>query len=196
MELFLPGYIFMLLFLWLNSRKLDLTIIALWSMFISYIIQSIWSIIHQFTLSKIIISSELTIIIYIITAVVMCLVFTYIKNNSLILQKLLYKSHKTGNDDIFDDIIDYNLPTMMCVYMKSNILYIGKFSIKEEKGLDSWITLINYFSADKETKEKIFDPDEKNLKSVVVLNLRDIERIELIYEDESKVWNNLITHIE
>lgn len=196
MELFLPGYIFMLLFLWLNSRKLDLTIIALWSMFISYIIQSIWSIIYQFIFTQFIITSELKIIIYIITAIVMCLILTYIKNNNIIFQKLLYKSHKTGNDDIFDDVIDYDSPTMMCVYMKSNILYIGKFLIREEKGLNSWITLINYSSVDKDTKEKIFDPDEENLKSVVALNLKDIERIELIYEDESKVWHNLVNHIE
>lgn len=37
----------------------------------------------------------------------------------------------------------------------------------------------------------IYDPDIANQKSTVAINLKDIERIEIIYEDDSDVWERL-----
>lgn len=110
-----------------------------------------------------------------------------------ILRNLIYNTnYKSIHDDIFNDIIDYDEPTMMQVYLKtSDIYYIGKFCFREEKGLDSWLVLINYITVDKKNDELLFDPQKSNTKTTVAINLHDIERIELIYEDNSKVWKYL-----
>lgn len=82
---------------------------------------------------------------------------------------------------------------MMSVYLKeSNIYYIGRFAFREEKGIDSWICLIKYGVFEKESNKKIYDPDKGGLKSSVVINLSNVERIELVYEDDSKVWQRMM----
>lgn len=80
----------------------------------------------------------------------------------------------------------------MNVYIKSsNIYYIGRFSFREENGINSWISLVDYFCVDKNTNEKIFDPEQGGLNSSVAINLSNIERIEIIYENDSEVWEKL-----
>lgn len=39
--------------------------------------------------------------------------------------------------------------------------------------------------------ELLYDPQKSNTKATVAINLHDVERIELIYEDNSKVWKYL-----
>lgn len=81
---------------------------------------------------------------------------------------------------------------MLQVYLKSSdVYYIGKFCYREEKGLDSWLVLIDYISINKKTNEEIYNPEEANLKSTVMINLRDIERVEFIYDDNSKTWKKI-----
>ena len=103
-------------------------------------------------------------------------------------------NNKSINSDIFNDIIDYDKQTMMRVYIKNSpIMYIGTFKIREEKGIDSYIVLINYASIDTTVDKKriVFNPEEHNLKSSVVINLHDVERIELVYEKDSKILKRL-----
>lgn len=52
--------------------------------------------------------------------------------------------------------------------------------------------LINYFIVDRETNTPVFDPDAGNYKSTVAISLRDVERIEIIYEEDSETWKRLI----
>lgn len=93
---------------------------------------------------------------------------------------------------IFDDIIDYDKKTMMKFYLKgSDVYYIGRFSIREEIGINSWISLVEYCIVNKNTNEKIFDPAEGGLNSSVTVNLSNIERIEIIYEKDSEIWQRL-----
>jgi hypothetical protein len=97
--------------------------------------------------------------------------------------------HKSINDDVWDDIVDYDKPTMMKVYLKgADIYYSGRFCTREENGLDSWIVLIDYARASK-NNELQYCPEDHNQKSMVSINLRDIERIEIVYQDNSRVWN-------
>lgn len=182
----------MILFSWLNNKKYDISILTLWSIFISYLIKTFYSLIHSVILSQTDINDFLKVFIYVITGVILPFVVHKIIRSSFI-QKILYKTNnKSVNEDIFNDIIDYDLPTMMQVYIKnSDVYYIGKFSFREEKGLDSWIVLINYGAIKKNKNKLIYDPENFNLKSSVAINLRDVERIELIYEKDSEVWKRL-----
>ena len=102
-------------------------------------------------------------------------------------------NHKSIHEDIFDDIIDYNKKTILQVYIKnSSVMYIGTFKVREEKGSESYIALIDYAAMDVNTRNVIFNPNKKNLNSSVIINLRDVERIEVIYAKDSDLWNYLI----
>lgn len=54
--------------------------------------------------------------------------------NAKFVKEFLYKTHnKSVNDDIFDDIVDYEKPMMMSVYIKSSeIYYVGQFCFREK----------------------------------------------------------------
>lgn len=192
MNLFLAGFIFITLFSWLNSKNYDNTILIVWSLVISYIIKIFYSAVHSIFFTDIDINEYVKLLTYIITSVGLSFFVTKLLD-SRILRRILYKTNnKSINDDIFDDIIDYEKPTMMSIYLKSSdIYYVGKYCYREEKGLDSWIVLINYCCANKSNNKIIYDPKKENKKSTVMINLHDIERIENIYEENSEVWKHL-----
>lgn len=188
-NLFLSGFIFMYTYNWFNNKKMDISILTIWSLFISTLIKSFYSSVHIFLLSNTKIQDALKIIIYSITGFLLAILFTKLKGTKAF-NRLLYNiNNKSINDDIFDDIIDYDKKTMMKIYIKSSdIYYIGKFSFREENGINSWISLIEYYCVDRKTNNKIFDPAEGELCSSVTINLKEVERIEIIYEKDSKVW--------
>lgn len=190
-DLFLSGFIFMVVYSWLINKKYDFSVMTVWSLFISYIIKSICSTVHIFFLRQVEFNDSSKILIYAGFGLIFAFLVVWIRKCKLI-QKLLYSTNnKSINDDIFDDIIDYVKPTMMKVYLKSNVYYIGKFCFREENGINSWIVLINYISLEKDSNKILYKSDIGDIKSVVTVNLRDIERIELIYEDDSMVWKRL-----
>lgn len=81
---------------------------------------------------------------------------------------------------------------MMSVYLKSSdIYYIGRFVYREEKGNDSWICLADYGTLDKQSNKIIYDPEEADVKSSVVIPLSNVERIEIVYENDSNVWKRI-----
>lgn len=107
----------------------------------------------------------------------------------MILQK---SNQKSINKDIFDEMIDYHNATYMYVYLKSSrIYYAGTFIFREENGHDSYIGLINYAVMNADSDEVLFKPDNNKIKSTVIINLQDVERIECIYNDDSEVWKRL-----
>lgn len=192
-NLFLSGFIFMYTYNWFNNKKTDISILTIWSLFVSALIKSFYSTIHIFILSNIKISDAVKIIVYSLTGFLFAILLTQLKNTK-IFNRILYKvNNKSINDDIFDDVIDYNKRTMMKIYIKSSeIYYIGRFSFREENGINSWISLVEYFCVDKKTNNKLFDPEAGGLRSSVVINLKEVERIEIIYEKDSKVWEKQV----
>lgn len=127
--------------------------------------------------------------IYILTAVVFAVVITRLKQTRIAEWALLHLNHKSINDDIFDDIIDYDKQTMMCVYLKSSdVYYVGQFVFREEKGIDSWLCLSGYSTVSKDSNEEVYNPERSDLKASVAIPFSNIERIEIFYSDDSKVW--------
>jgi len=192
-NLFLSGFIFIYTYNWLNNKKIDVSILTVGSLFISFLVKSFYSACHNFIFVNLEINDSVKVIIFSITGFLLALFCTYFKKTKLF-TKLLYSiNNKSVNDDIFDDIIDYAKKTMMKVYIKSsNVYYIGRFSFREENGINSWISLIEYYCVDKNTNKKIFDPEQGGLSSSVVINFNNIERIEIIYEKDSDVWKRLV----
>lgn len=188
-DLFLSGLLFLTTYSWLNTKKYDISILVIWSLFISYIIKTFYGLI-SFGLSGACVSAT-----YITTGVLSAICITFLKQTRFIKDIMVRFNNKSVNDDIFDDVIDYEKRTIMAVYLKnSDIFYSGKFGFREEKGNDSWICLFDYIVVDKENNEEVYNPEASNLKSSVVIPLSNVERIELVYEDDSKVWNRIINN--
>lgn len=191
-NLFLSGFIFVYIYNWFNNKKMDISTLTIWSLFISALIKSLYSTIHIFILSSIEIPNAVKIIIYSLTGFLLAILLTQLKNTKKI-TRILYKvNNKSINDDIFDDIFDYDKKTMLKIYIKSSdVYYIGRFSFREENGINSWISLVEYNCIDRQTNKKIFDPEAGRLYSSVAINLKEVERMEIIYEKDSKVWEKL-----
>lgn len=192
-NLFLSGFIFIYTYNWLNNKKMDISILTIWSLFISTLIKSFYSVIHIFLLSNVKIPDAIKIVVYSLTGLLLAVLLTRIKSTKVFIHMLYIVNNKSINDDIFDDIIDYDKRTMMNIYIKSSdVYYIGRFSFREENGIDSWISLVEYCCVDRKTNNKLFEPAEGGLCSSVAIHLKDIERIEIIYEKDSEVWKRLI----
>ncbi len=189
MSLFLPGFIYIQLYSWLNSKKNDITITTLWSLIISFIIKSFYSVIHSIVVTTYVFNDALKIIIYIITAILLSVLVAALKKWKCVAKFLKWLNDKTLNEDIFDDVLDYKKPCILQIYLKTSPkLYIGRFVLREEKGLDSWIVLSDYVQMNTNNMEEEYCPSDHKQKSMVALNLRDIERIEIIYDNNSEVW--------
>lgn len=182
-QLFLPGFIFMSIYNWFNNKKLEISIIILWSLFISYIANAIATL---FTSNATGIS-----IISVIIGALSAILITLLKKIKIFNNFLSRVNHKSINSDIFDDIIDYEKKTIMCIHLKnSDIFYMGTFCIREEKGLESWIVLVDYYELNKDNTI-LFNSNKSSKNYSIAINERDIERVECVYEDDSNTWKKL-----
>lgn len=177
---------------WLNGKEMNISLLTVWSLFISFLIKNIYSAAHGFILKDVKVNNSIKILIYVVTGVILSCICTYLKKTKWIQRLLNRTNNKSINDDIFDDIIDYSNPTQMHIYIKSsNIYYVGEFGCREEKGMNSWIVLVNYYSADKETLQRVSPHATEQMRTAVAINIANIERIELFYEKGSEVWKVL-----
>lgn len=188
-NLFLSGFIFMTMYNWLNHKEMNLSLITIWSLFISILVKSICSIAHTFIFVNVKFSDSAKILIYSFIGLFLSVIITWLRNTKP-LRMILYKvNNKSVNNDIFDDVIDYDRRTNMMVYLRNSpLLYIGRFLYREEKGINSYIALIDYACLSTKDGQAIFDPDKSDMLSTVVINLKDVERIQLQYEKDSAVW--------
>lgn len=132
-------------------------------------------------------------LIYLTTGVILPFIVIQIRKTKLFGMILQKSNQKSINTDIFNEMIDYHKATYMYVYLKSShIYYVGTFRFREEKGHDSYIGLINYAVMSVDSNKLIYSPKDDNHKSTAIINLQDVERIECIYDDNSKVWKRLI----
>lgn len=171
----------------LTERHMELHIVIIWSLFINQIIINLCAILHTFVPSEKTFSSSAKILIYILMAMFLAVSISLLRNQLCVRKYMDKFLRKTPNQCAIDDTIDYSKRTIMYVYLKnSDIGYTGIFRLKDETDSDFYITLISYIVFDKNTKETVCD--YSNTKSSAMINSRDIERIELFYENDSKVW--------
>lgn len=186
-NLFLSGFIFMTIYNWLTNTQMELYLIGLWSLFVNAFIKTFYSALHSIIFIEKDFNESVKIIIYIITSVVMSILCVVIYNSTVFRNLLIKINKKTVHRDVFEDVIDYKKKTIMYVFMKeSDYYYTGEFKLYEEKGHDSYIVLINYMLCDKDTCDEITNSTQE--KTAALINLQDIERIELFYEDDSEIW--------
>lgn len=187
-SLFLPGFIFICIFSKLFDKQLDISLIIIWSLFISYLFTIFYSVVHTFIYTTYNFNEELKSIIYISTGVALPFVVQWICTRKLFKEFLLKVFHQTVNKNIFDDIIDYNRKTMVKVFIKdTNSFYLGTFSLFGENRGNTFISLIDYALLDATTCKVIY----KQNGASIIFNINDIDRIEFMYEEKSEVWKQL-----
>lgn len=73
-------------------------------------------------------------------------------------------------------------------------------AIREEKGSDSYIGLIDYQVFNMDTGELLLDTTQEDYQTSVILNLHDLKSVELYYSSGSDTWEwlsgkgNIISH--
>lgn len=124
----------MYVYIWLNNKKVDLSLMTLWSLFISILVKSFYSVLHTLILPAIKIPDSVKILVFTLTGLLLAILYTYLQKTKFFTRLLYRINNKSINDDIFDDIIDYKKKTMLQIYLKnSNVLYIGTFKIRKKK---------------------------------------------------------------
>lgn len=186
-NLFLAGFVFMTLYNWLTNAQMDTYVIGIWSLFANTLIKAFYSMIHSWVLVKVDFNESLKILVYVFTAIGLAFAAVKVRESDKVKALLGKLDKKTVHKDILADVVDHKKRTMMIVYPKeSNVYYIGVFRLHEEKGADSFITLIEYCLCNKDNDKIIRDYSAQ--KSSVIINLQNVERIELFYEEDSTVW--------
>lgn len=90
--------------------------------------------------------------------------------------------HKTLNDDIWMDVLDFKEGSNLKVYLKDKDYYvIGHHKNHEEKGNDSWLALSAFGKYSKETNKACDGENLYHDKENVIYTVRfsDIEHIEI-----------------
>lgn len=188
-DMFLPGFIFITFYNWITNKKMDIYVIGIWSLVINSLIKTFYSALHIYVLKNVNFEEPIKVLIYVFTALALPLLVVKISESKYVKFILKKTNHKSIYDNVFDAVIDREKRTIMSVYLKNtNVVYIGTYKFNEENGSESYIVLINYASYLADSMETIIDTEKENLKSSVTINLRDIDRIELLYENDSKVW--------
>lgn len=187
-NMFLAGFIFMSIYNWLSNSNIEIYLIGIWSLFVNELIKLFYSTLHSFIFVNVNFNEYFKYSIYVLTGAILPFIVVKIRNHIFTRYLLTNISRKTIDNDVFKDVLDLNSNIIVTAYLKdSNLYYIGTFKLKDEHGIDSYIALIDYSVIDKNTDKLVANSDEIN--SIALLNLHDIERLELTYEDDSKVWS-------
>lgn len=189
-NLFLSGLIFMSVFNWINKVEIDTYVFLIWSLIANVIITSVSKMLHLFIYGATDINIDTLIVLSCSIAVISPFFISLIYNSRRLAKLMGSISHKTFNNDILDDVVDMEKRNMVAAYIKNtDIYYTGALVVYEEKGKDSYITLIEYEVVDKNSNKVLQDSTKS--KTVAVLNMQDIYRLEIYYEDGSRTWTML-----
>lgn len=195
---FVPGYIFIKIMSYRFSKNLDnINHLLLKSIVASYIIILIVKMIfilfkQNFNLDNILIK-VLTILLALISGVLVPKIITGELFNKA-LKKMGF--NKSMNPNIFDDIIDVENGTWFVVYIPSEKkIYQGIIQRYEDRDYleDYFLILSNYKLYDykgNEIEDNTFVPTKW-----VMVNTKDISRIEILYSEDSKMIKDSILEI-
>lgn len=175
LEYFIPGFIFMITFNFLVSKNQTSHFIILCIAF-SYILKSIYSMVHKIIFVNICFDDYERAIILSLSAFLIAVLFTFVYESKPFNKFLKIINHKTIHNDIWKDIINYDKGVTLRIKC-DNFTCIGVLDCHEENGLESWFILEDYILED---NDKILQSSElENIHAKIAINLRDAKCIEL-----------------
>lgn len=181
LQYFVPGFIGIKIISRLISKKIENTYLFILSCVYSYVFISLiglfnacvkWSILDN-TLAI----SAIAIILCVIAS---CIISRVIKSPK-IKKSILNIFHCTLNDDIWADILNYEVGSNLKVYLKDKDYFIiGQYRLNEDKGEDSWFALSGYVKCDVKTNDPIETDNHLNDTNIfITFRLKDVEHIEV-----------------
>ncbi len=174
LQYFLPGYWAIILFSFLNSKKVDRKMILVLSCLFSYLSISLISLFRQ--IDNTLIMSGISFIVLTLSAIAVSVLYSA-KWFKRILVKLF---HKTPYNDIWHDVLDLDKGSNLKVYFKNNnIGLIGHHKVHEENGDASWFAISAPIKFNVETDSIVDDTNKDNENIVFTFRLIDVEHIEI-----------------
>ena len=178
LQYLVPGYICVLIFTAITSKKVENTVKFGISCVLSFcFITLINAAYHVFNWE--ITEIWVTVAISIALSVVIAILFAEIYTSRLFKKFIVKSFQRSPHDSIWRNVLDYEKGTNLKVYLKNKDYYIiGHFYTHEEKGNDSWFSLSAFIKTDIKTNKDIVNYQEH--KDVyIVFNLKDVDTIEV-----------------
>jgi hypothetical protein len=186
LQYFVPGYVFLKIWFFLRrSHTSDQISFITLSVVISFFIITLVDTLDAIILPDIYFLEWSAITVYVLVAVVFSFAFYKILLSPDIKNIFAQIFGQTYNKGIWKDVIDYSGGTLIFVYLKSGVIYTGNFNSISEDPADSWLTLKGYRCKTLDGVE--YDSTTEPYPSLAVINLRDVDRMEVIYDKDSKV---------
>lgn len=188
--MFLAGFVFVMIFNWLTSLKMELYLVGILSLFVNAFIKAVFATLHNYLLVGVDFDENLKVVIYVVIAIITSVLLAKVYNSNWTRSNLSKLGKKTLGNNMFKDVIDFNKKAILLVYLKdSDCFYSGTFKYMDEHDTDSYIALIDYSIFSKADNQLI--RDNSGNKMSIVFCLHDIEHIEILYEENSDVWKLL-----
>lgn len=171
----------MQIFKFFSHKKITVNMTVIMSCVISYIWISLITMTNMLWINNNVLDNTLVMsgISIILSTIFGCLTSKVFISNKF--KKLMVKYfHRTPNDDIWLDVLDFKNGSNLKIYLKNKDYYIiGNYKCYEEKGNDSWIALTGYikFTCKDDT---VINPSHKGDKSVIItVRFSDIDHMEI-----------------
>lgn len=175
LQYFIPGYISILLFLFITGKRVDRGHTLILSCTLSYI----WVILLNALIKT---NQTFTVqAISIIGSIIFGIGFAKVYQSKRFKKLLVTRFHKTQHDYIWQDVIDFENGSVLKIYFTNRDYYlIGSYRISENRVENPWMAVSGYAKMDKNNDDIIDDKWLNNDNKYVVFPLKDVEYIEVI----------------
>lgn len=184
LQYFIPGYWSLFIFRYFCSKRMSNYMMNLMSCVVSYILMAIITFMRVKIGFLLLIPDNALVnsAIAIFMGTVLSICIALIVSRKWFSNVMVYWFHKTTNDDIWREVINWKDGSNLKIYLKDQEYYlIGHQKNMEEKGEESWIAISAFGKFDKKTNENYREEpsylDDENV--IYTVRLSDIEHMEI-----------------
>ena len=184
LQYFIPGYWSLFIFRYFCSKRMSNYMMNLMSCVVSYILKAIITF-KRVKIGFLLLIPDNALVnsaIAIFMGTVLSICIALIVSRKWFSNVMVYWFHKTTNDDIWREVINWKDGSNLKIYLKDQEYYlIGHQKNMEEKGEESWIAISAFGKFDKKTNENYREEpsylDDENV--IYTVRLSDIEHMEI-----------------
>lgn len=184
LQYFIPGYWSLFIFRYFCSKRMSNYMMNLMSCVVSYMLMAIITFMRV-KIGFLLLMPDNALVnsaIAIFMGTVLSICIALIVSRKWFSNVMVYWFHKTTNDDIWRDVINWKDGSNLKIYLKDQEYYlIGHQKNMEEKGEESWIAISAFGKFDKKTNENYREEpsylDDENV--IYTVRLSDIEHMEI-----------------
>lgn len=184
LQYFIPGYWSLFIFRYFCSKRMSNYMMNLMSCVVSYILMAIITFMRVKIGFLLLIPDNALVnsAIAIFMGTVLSICIALIVSRKWFSNVMVYWFHKTTNDDIWREVINWKDGSNLKIYLKDQEYYlIGHQKNMEEKREESWIAISAFGKFDKKTNENYREEpsylDDENV--IYTVRLSDIEHMEI-----------------